>query len=121
MDRELKKYRFEIMHVGINTNNAEEARKAAERIGGLFGFPLRETKLSFFVNEQIEVMDSNAHGKNGHIAVGTADVQAAKEYLESKGAEFDESTESRDANGKLILIYMKNEIAGFAFHLVQKK
>ena len=51
-----KKYRFEIAHVGINTENAGEAQKTAELLCSLCGFPKRETQGSCFVNEQIEVM-----------------------------------------------------------------
>lgn len=116
-----KKYRFEIAHVGINTENAGEAQKTAELLCSLFGFPKRETQGSCFVNEQIEVMKSKFRGTNGHIAVGTDDISGAKKYLESKGLAFDDSTENRDENGNLVSVYLKDEIAGFAFHLVQRK
>jgi 2-dehydro-3-deoxyphosphogluconate aldolase/(4S)-4-hydroxy-2-oxoglutarate aldolase len=34
--------------------------------------------------------------------------------------EFDESTATYDEKGKLKVVYMKDDIAGFAFHIVQK-
>lgn len=112
--------RFEIVHVGINSDSAAQAEETVNTICALFGFPKKDGEKSLFVNGQIEVMKSNFRGKNGHIAVGTNDVQAAKDYLESKGAAFDASTENRDAQGKLLSVYLKNEIGGFAFHLVRK-
>lgn len=120
MDSQLEKFHFEIAHVGVNTENAAEAQKAAELLCALFGFPKRETQGSWFVNEQIEVMKSKFRGTNGHIAVGTADIEGAKESLESRGLAFDPATENRGPDGRLLSVYLRDEIAGFAFHLVQK-
>ena len=60
-------------------------------------------------------------GKNGHIAIRTNYIDRAVNYLSSVlGVEFDESTAETDAKGKLKAIYMKEEIGGFAVHLVNK-
>ena len=58
-------------------------------------------------------------GKNGHIAVATNDIEKAKAYLAVRGVELDEET-AKYKNGKMIAIYLKEEIGGFAIHLVQK-
>jgi 2-dehydro-3-deoxyphosphogluconate aldolase/(4S)-4-hydroxy-2-oxoglutarate aldolase len=57
-------------------------------------------------------------GTNGHIAIKTNSVDRAIRYLtEIKGVEFD--TDSATVkNGKTTSIYLKNEVAGFAVHLV---
>ena len=60
-------------------------------------------------------------GKNGHIAIGTPDVAAAKAELEARGFTFDESTAKFKADGALNAIYLTDEICGFAVHLVGKK
>lgn len=111
---------FEVLHVGFNQENEEEAEKSAETLKNLFGFGKRETPLSVFSTDRIEIMKKQGAGKLGHIAIGTNDASEAKKYLESKGIEFDETTASYLPDGRLKLIYLKNEIAGFAFHLLQK-
>ena len=67
----------------------------------------------------VEAMKTPYLGKNGHIAVGTTDVAKAVEYLESQGVEFDMET-AKYKNDKMIAVYIKEEIGGFAVHLVQK-
>ena len=111
---------FEVLHVGFNQENETEAEQSAETLKKLFGFEKRETPLSVFSSNQIEIMKKKGAGRLGHIAIGTNDASAAKKYLESKGVKFDDSTASYLPDGRLKLIYLKDEIAGFAFHLLQK-
>ena len=111
--------KFKLMHFGINAGSAEEAKKVANQLAVIFGFSTRETAISTFSSEGIEVMNGNGPGKNGHFAIGTPDVKKAKEYLESKGVSFDESSAKYSENGTLWLIYASDEIAGFAWHLVK--
>ena len=60
-------------------------------------------------------------GKNGHIAIRTNYIERAVNYLSTVlGVEFDETSAKRDAKGALKAIYMKEEIGGFAVHLVNK-
>ncbi len=112
---------FELAHIGINQNSAEEAQKTVKVLSALFGFSTRETEGAYFVNEQFEVIKKPFLGKHGHIGIRTNDALAARNYLESKGIVFNQNTATYDANGRLILIYFQEEIAGFAVHIVQKK
>ncbi|MBQ3898901.1 MAG: keto-hydroxyglutarate-aldolase/keto-deoxy-phosphogluconate aldolase, partial [Lachnospiraceae bacterium] len=60
-------------------------------------------------------------GTHGHIAIRTNYIDRAVNYLSTVlGVEFDESTAKKDDKGKLKAIYMKEEIGGFAVHLVNK-
>lgn len=111
---------FEVMHIGINQKDSDEANGNADLLNNLFGFQKSETPISFFSSNKIEIMKKKAAGEHGHVAIGTNDVEAAKEYLQKKGIEFNESTASYTPEGKLKLIYFKNDIAGFAFHLILK-
>ena len=61
------------------------------------------------------------YGKNGHIAIATNFPDRARAYLEGCGVEFIEESAGYDDKGKLKVIYLKEEICGFAIHLVQKK
>lgn len=111
---------FEVVHIGFNQKDAAEAKKTADLLESLFGFQQTDTPKSVFSTQRIEIMKSKGAGMLGHVAIGTNDVPKAKKYLESKGVEFDEGNASYDKDGRIRLIYMKNEIAGFAFHLFQK-
>ena len=110
---------FSVVHFGINTQNETEMRASAARFTSIFGFPQRETSLSLFSSELIEVMSAKGRGTNGHIAVATNSVLKAKFHLERQSIAFDESSASTDPAGNLRLIYLKEEIAGFAVHLLQ--
>lgn len=116
----MNRFGFEVMHVGINQDSAEEAKKNADLLRDLFGFEESDTPISIFSSPKIEIMKKKGAGARGHVAVGTTDVAAAKKYLESKGVEFDESTAAYNEKGELKLIYLKRDIAGFAFHLLRK-
>ena len=106
---------FEVKHVGLNTENAEEAMKAAKLFGAMFGFDIAEGNSSIFVgNKSVEIMKSNYLGKNGHFAIGTNTLPRAIAYFKSKGIAFREETITAKA------AYFADEIAGFAIHLVQK-
>jgi len=111
---------FELVHVGINAENKEEAVRGAKMFEALFGFAFRETPRSVFAGKGIEIMNTPFLGKHGHIAVGTNSLKRAQAYLERKGIEFNPDTLYFDEVGKPLIIYMKDEIAGFAVHLFQK-
>lgn len=106
---------FEIVHIGINADNQDEAIKSAKLLSHMFDFDIQEGNSSIFVNDRkIEIMKKPYLGKNGHIAVRTNTLNRAVAYLKRLGFEFDESTRGPKA------IYLKDEIAGFSFHLLQK-
>lgn len=115
----LEELGFELRHVGINCNNEEEACNVAGRFDTIFGFTKKVGNSSVFAGTAVEAMKTPYLGKNGHIAVGTTDVAKAVEYLESQGVEFDMET-AKYKNDKMIAVYIKEEIGGFAVHLVQK-
>ncbi|MFV0400915.1 MAG: bifunctional 4-hydroxy-2-oxoglutarate aldolase/2-dehydro-3-deoxy-phosphogluconate aldolase [Oscillospiraceae bacterium] len=112
---------FQLAHVGINAQNEEEARSAAKMFQAMFGFAAKEGNSSIFAGSYVELMKSPYLGKNGHIAISTLHIARAVAYLERMGFVFDPSTAKTDAKGKMIAIYLKEEIAGFAVHLVQSK
>ena len=105
---------FSLAHVGINCENEAEAEKAAKTLCALFGFDYKPGNSSIFVGSGVECMKSPYMGKNGHIAIGTNDLNRAVYHLSRQGVAFDESTRKPRA------IYLKDEVAGFAIHLMQK-
>ncbi|MFV0361708.1 MAG: bifunctional 4-hydroxy-2-oxoglutarate aldolase/2-dehydro-3-deoxy-phosphogluconate aldolase [Suipraeoptans sp.] len=110
---------FEIGHLGINCENESEADAAAGTFAGLFGLEKKVGNSSIFAGNMIEAMKSPFKGKNGHLSIKTNSVERAVYFLESQGVEFDMSTAKYKAD-KLIVVYLKNEIGGFAIHLAQK-
>ena len=112
---------FELAHIGINAENAEEAESIAKLFEAAFGFGAKVGNSSVFAGTAVEVMKTPYLGKNGHIAIATNYLSRAIAYLKSKGYEFDEDTCKYDAKGNMTAIYFKQDFGGFAVHLVQKK
>ncbi len=112
---------FELAHIGINTENEEEALKVANRFAFLLGMPVKNGNSSVFAGGAVEVEKFMYLGTHGHIAIRTNYIDRAVNYMESiLGVEFNEESAKRDDKGKLKAIYLKEEIGGFAVHLVQK-
>ena len=112
---------FSFAHLGINVENEVGAKKASAGFGALFGFLQRETPASIFAGEGIEVMKAIGDGTKGHIAIAVNSVVKAKYHLESQGVRFNEESAQADEKGNLRLVYLRDEIAGFAVHLLQRK
>ena len=110
---------FELRHIGINANGDEEANGIAGSFEKLFGFAKKDGNSSVFAGTAIEVMKAPYLGANGHIAIGTNYIDRAVYHMELQGFEFDPET-AKYKNGKLVAIYLKGELGGFAVHLVQK-
>lgn len=111
---------FQIKHVGINAKDEAEAEASANLFGAMFGFEKKVGNSSIFAGTGIEIMKTPYLGAHGHIAVQTNYVERAMWHLERQGFEFDMETAKYDAKGKMIAVYFKNEISGFAVHLVTK-
>ena len=110
---------LKLMHVGINTENEEEAMKMANLIGSLLNMKVAPGNSSIFVgNKEFEIMKKPGRGTNGHIAIGCNNVDRAIYHLSQRGVKFDLDSKVVK-NGKTIACYFADEIAGFAFHLVQ--
>ena len=110
---------LEIKHVGINSGNPEQAMKDAQLICKLLGWPVIDGNSSTFVGTGFEMMKKPFRGTHGHIAIGCNNIRRAKWHLERRGFVFDEES-AIDKDGKRKAIYLQDELAGFAFHLLQK-
>ncbi len=117
----MKMLGFELKHVGINCTSEAEATEAMKAISGAFGFA-EDTNHSGAVwsGKLFEILKTPGKGAKGHIAIGTNFVDRAAAYLERIGVELDEDSKKYDKNGKLSVVYLKNEMGGFAFHLMNK-
>nr|MBQ6241869.1 2-dehydro-3-deoxyphosphogluconate aldolase [Lachnospiraceae bacterium] len=109
---------FRIKHIGIRTDSTEEAASTAALLAMLFDLSeTHETASAVWAGDLFEVMRGDKWGARGHVAMQTDDVEAAMESLRAKGIGFRENTVRRNAEGKIIFVYLDREIAGFQFHL----
>lgn len=108
---------FQLAHMGINTPDEAEANQVTNTFHQLFGFPIREIPMSFFLDNAIEIMKYPYHGTHGHIAIKTYSIDRAMNWFRALGLEFIESTIKQE-NGITTVAYLKDEIGGFAVHLV---
>lgn len=115
----MKDFGFHIAHIGINQENEEAALATAKTLEALFGFSYKVGNSSIFTaDKKIEIMKKMFRGTNGHIAVGTTDIDGAVAYLKEQGIALAEETAVMK-EGQLIAIYLADEVAGFAIHLVR--
>lgn len=110
---------LELKHVGINSGNADQALKDATLLSRLLDCPVREGNKSTFAGVAFECMKTVGRGHNGHVAIATNSIERARWHLERRGFAFDDDSIGVK-DGKITAIYLKDEIAGFAFHLLQK-
>lgn len=109
-----------LAHVGINCGDAGEAEQTAKALCAIFGFEYKAGNFSDFAGKAVECMKKPGRGAHGHIAIAANSVDRAVYHLGRQGVEFDESSRVTDAKGKTKAIYLKQELSGFAIHLVQK-
>ena len=111
---------LELGHIGINCADEAEAAKTAEVLGSLLSMAVKPGNSSIFVGKkEFEIMKKPGRGTHGHIAILTNNVDRAIYHLGLRGVQFDmDSKNVKD--GKTIAIYLADEVAGFAIHLVQR-
>ena len=112
---------FSTAHIGINCENENEAMDVTGSFAKMFGWEQRPGTSSIFSDTLIECMKSPFKGTKGHIAVSCNSVRRAVYQLGCKGVEFDMSTAKYDADGRMTVVYLKDEFAGFAIHLTERK
>lgn len=110
---------FEVSHIGINCGSDEEAEKTAGVFETMFGFPKDTGPSSVYAGTFLECMKPPHLGTNGHIAIEANSIIRAKNYFEAIGYEFNESS-AKFNDGNMIVIYFKEEIGGFAVHILQR-
>lgn len=115
----LKKiFDFKLYHVGISACDPEKAAKDVALLSTLFGQPIREFPGAYFYGDWFEVIKECGRGEHGsHIGISTPSVERAVAYFERLGYEFAYETAGYDDKGNLTVVYFKENILGFAFHL----
>lgn len=111
---------FELAHVGINNADADTALGESEKLANIFRLPLKVGNSSIFTGTAAEFMKTMFYGTNGHIGFKTNSVARALAYFENNDIEIIQESIRKDEKGKLVSAYLKNEIGGFAVHVVRK-
>lgn len=112
--------KFELVHVGINNQDPQEAAQLAQLLCQLFNLAPKHGNKSEFAGTYFECMKEPFLGTNGHIAMATADLAAAMEELKDKGFSFNMDTAAYTEEGKIKNVYLAGEYGGFAIHILQK-
>ena len=110
---------FTLKHIGVNCKDEKDAESVAMQFSTLLGIPYKPGNSSVFAGTLVECMKGNGLGTNGHIAIGTHNVDRAMYHLGRMGIKFNESTLKRDDRGIAKIVYLQDEIGGFAVHLVK--
>ena len=111
---------LELAHIGIDMDTPEEAGSLASRFSKLLGTATRELPGAIFVGTGIEILKKRSTDPHGHIAIRTANVARAVDWLTRQGLEVDPAREVKDAKGKTRLVFLKESFGGFGVHLTQK-
>lgn len=110
---------YELAHIGVNAKDEKSAASISKDFASAFSLDIKEGNSSIFTSGIMEVMKSPYLGKNGHIAIKTNNVECAIADLATRGFTIDEST-IKTKGDRITVAYLKNEIGGFAVHLLQK-
>lgn len=110
---------FEVVHVGVNCADADESMTVCRAFEAAFGFEIEPGRSSNFASTGLEVMKSVYLGEKGHIAIRTNRIDAAIDELTRRGFDVDMST-AKYKGDRMIAVYLKEEIGGFAIHLALK-
>jgi len=111
---------FTVGHIGINAGGDEKAEQGARFFNALFGCAPKEWTGSILAGNSIEIMRAGGLGAHGHIAMATNSVMRAAAWLERNGIALDHANAKKDAQGNVTAVYLKEEILGFAVHLVRR-
>lgn len=107
-------------HVGINSPLDHSNTQIANQFSKLLGIPLEPKPSSIFV-DRLEIMPAGSPGEKGHLGFKTNSVERAIFFLEKSGYTFDYETIRKNEKGQITFIYLENEIAGMACHLMDKQ
>ena len=111
---------FSLAHIGINGSSREEGLATARWFAERFGFPVREGDRSNFAGTVVEACNEKFPGAFGHIAIGTVSVTRAAAYLRAKGIPLCDETATLSPEGEILALYLREEIGGFAVHIVKR-
>lgn len=110
---------FELAHIGVNTQDKEEADALCRMFADAFQFPVKSGSSSCFAGTGLEAMYGPGLGEKGHLAIRTNSIPRAAYALGKRGFTLNNTTAKY--SGKMISsVYLEQDFGGFAVHLLQK-
>lgn len=113
-------FNMKVAHVGLNGADEADAAALARQFEDLMGLKTRETSMSYFNGEIVEIMKRNGRGAKGHIGFSVNDCEAALAYYEARGIHAIEESKNYREDGHCWFAYLDLQIGGFAIHLVEE-
>lgn len=111
---------LKLAHIGINHTGEGEALETASTLHTVFHMPYAVGNSSIFSGKkEFELMKTGGRGTHGHIAVAVSDIDRGIHFLRKRGVSFQENS-LVVKGGRKIAIYLRQEIGGFAFHLMKE-
>lgn len=112
---------IKIAHVGLNLGNEEDAQTVAKALCETFRLDCRKGEKSIFCGKAFECLKIPFRGEKGHIALAVGDLTETVKEMEARGIRFDyDATTMYFEDGSLRNIYLHDEFAGFAVHIMQE-
>ena len=111
---------FTLRHVGINCPDETQSSAVAGTFERIFGLPKEDRGGAYFAGDIIEVMKTPFYGTHGHIAIATNSAESAAYHLEKSGVKLNWNSAGYNPDGHLRVVYLQDEIGGFAVHILQK-
>ena len=111
---------FELAHVGVNCGDEGTAVRVAETIADTFRLSPRYMNSAVFAGTAVEAVKADGWGRLGHIGFLTNSIPRAMAYFQSKGIALNEESIKRNKAGEITCIYLREDIGGFAYHVVAR-
>ena len=111
---------FELAHIGVKCGDEESAKTTAETIADVFRMQPRYMNSAVFAGTAVEAVKSSGYGQHGHVGFFTNSIPRAIAYFKNKGIALNEDSIKRNVAGEITCIYLKDDIGGFAFHVVAR-
>lgn len=110
---------FDIGHIGINCGGPEESEDICSFFLEAFDFEYKPgSGSSDFSSDRIEIKKAGGKGTHGHLAISTNRIECAIGEMERRGIAL--TDERVYKNGRLIAVWLRDEVGGFAIHLLEK-
>jgi len=111
---------FSLAHVGINCSNHSEAEGCAETLSDIFRMAPQYLNNAVFAGTAVEAIKSGGFGTHGHIGFYTHSISRAMEWFEAIGIPVEKDSFQYNSNGEITCVYLKNQVGGFALHVVER-
>lgn len=120
-DAMFKVHNFQFCHMGINCDTEQEGYENLFKLADMFNLEMGDTRSSSYVGREVEItkMPFQVRGPHGHLGYYADNLERAIFYLEKKGIKFDHE-HVKPYKDKTYVIYLKDQIAGFAVHIEER-